>query len=35
MVARDRDAYVMFNNMPRVGDAERFTLLLGAQTLAA
>jgi len=29
MVPRDRDAYVMFNNMPRVGDAERFKLLLG------
>jgi uncharacterized protein YecE (DUF72 family) len=28
MVPRDRDAYVMFNNMPRVGDAERFKLLL-------
>ena len=28
MVPRDRHAYVMFNNIPRVGDAERFKMLL-------
>ena len=35
MVPRDRDAYVMFNNIPRVGDAERFKLLLGSALLLA
>ncbi|MDQ3338229.1 MAG: DUF72 domain-containing protein [Myxococcota bacterium] len=35
MVPDDRDAYVMFNNIPRVGDAERFKLLLEMKTLAA
>ena len=30
MVPEDRDAYVMFNNIPRVGDAERFSQLVGA-----
>ncbi len=35
MVAADHDTYVMFNNMPRVGDAERFKLILGANALAA
>ena len=28
MTPRDRDVYVMFNNIPRVGDAERFKLML-------
>ncbi len=35
MLRSDVDAYIMFNNMPRVGDAERFKLLLGRQTMAA
>ena len=35
MVPVDRDSYVMFNNIPRVSDAERFTALLDMQRMAA
>lgn len=35
MVPGDRDANVMFDNMPRVGGAERFKLLLARAKAAA
>ena len=35
MVPSDRESYVMFNNIPRVGDAERFKLLLAGGSYGA
>jgi uncharacterized protein YecE (DUF72 family) len=35
MTPLDGDAYVMFNNIPRVNDAERFKLLLATRAMAA
>ncbi len=35
MLPADGDVYVMFNNMPRLGDAQRFAALLRARDIAA